>query len=277
MTAQIRVDAIEAGPNDRNVFDAVELQGLAASMAKVGLLEAIVVRRKGRSGSYEIVAGERRWRAARLLGWDTIDANVRKLDDDVAAEAMSAENLARRDLNPMEEAGAYRKLAELGHDVDAIATICGKTPDRVRTRLGLLDLLPEVQKLVADGQLKVDFGRMMAGLDTNRQRIALRTLNTLKLDWHGFREVCDRLRMEQGQGEMFGDLELVAEEFATTVRRPRRPSRNDLVALVADLHHVLLDALDGALTGDELAVVARATAALEAEGLPTTTTKEEAA
>jgi ParB/RepB/Spo0J family partition protein len=271
---EIRVDAIEAGPNDRHVFDAVELQGLAASMAKVGLLEAIVVRRKGRSGRYEIVAGERRWRAARLLGWETIDATVRKLDDDVAAEAMSAENLARRDLNPMEEAGAYRKLADLGHDVDAIATICGKTPDRVRTRLGLLDLLPEIQKLVADGQLKVDFGRLMTGLDTNRQRIALRTLNTLKLDWHGYREVCDRLRMEQGQGELFGDLDLVVEEFISTTRHPRRASRATLVDLVADLHSLVIDALDNALTGDELAVVARAAAALEAEGLMTTNQKE---
>jgi ParB/RepB/Spo0J family partition protein len=271
---EIRVDAIEAGPNDRHVFDAVELQGLAASMAKVGLLEAIVVRRKGRSGRYEIVAGERRWRAARLLGWETIDATVRKLDDDVAAEAMSAENLARRDLNPMEEAGAYRKLADLGHDVDAIATICGKTPDRVRTRLGLLDLLPEIQKLVADGQLKVDFGRLMTGLDTNRQRIALRTLNTLKLDWHGYREVCDRLRMEQGQGELFGDLDLVVEEFISTTRHPRRASRATLVDLVADLHSLVIDALDNALTGDELAVVARAAAALEAEGLMTTDQKE---
>ena len=118
---RVPIDAIAPGDNDREDFDAAALQELADSIGQYGLAQPITVRPVGRD-RFQIVAGERRWRACRLLGWPTIPALVREMDDETASGVMLLENVQRAELNPIEEARAYaRRMARFGWDVDRVA------------------------------------------------------------------------------------------------------------------------------------------------------------
>lgn len=137
--------------NPRRDFDEDDLAGLAASIEKVGLLEPVIVRPKGHR--YELVAGERRLRACQRIGTETIAATIRELDDLQAAEIRLLENLDRRDLNPVEEADAFRKLCELGHNPETIAELVRRTRGEIDGRLGLLRLPERWQERVRRGEL----------------------------------------------------------------------------------------------------------------------------
>ena len=168
---EIPLTQIVPGDNDRTVFEPQALQALADSIQADGLMQPITVRPlwsdvgtlfgKPDPGNvtYQIVAGERRFWAVNLLGWPTISAIVRELNDEQADALMLAENVHRADLNPMDEARAYHKRMSK-HDW-TIAQIAGKanvSTHRVSARLKLLDLVPEAQKLIADRQMGVQFG-----------------------------------------------------------------------------------------------------------------------
>lgn len=201
---RISIDAIEPGDNDREDFDDAALQELADSIGQYGLAQPITVRPIGRD-QYQIVAGERRWRACRLLGWPTIPALVREMDDETASGVMLLENVQRAELNPIEEARAYaRRMARFGWDVERVATAANVAVGRVRLRLTLLDVVPEAQHLVRSGQLGIKYAYVMRDLDANRQRIALRYLgevDTPRLS--EFRRLCARLLEEQAQESLF--------------------------------------------------------------------------
>lgn len=137
--------------NPRRDFDEDDLAGLAASIEKVGLLEPVIVRPKGHR--YELVAGERRFRACHRIGTETIAATIRELDDLQAAEIRLLENLDRRDLNPVEEADAFRKLCELGHNPETVAELVRRTKSEIDGRLGLLRLPERWQDRVRRGEL----------------------------------------------------------------------------------------------------------------------------
>lgn len=148
-------------PNARQARAAVDEEGiveLAVSINEHGLLQPVVVRPQG--DGYELVAGERRWRAFQLLGRDTIPALVRDYDDVKAACALLVENIQRENLNPLEEATAYQRLIkEFGLTQEEIARLVGKSRAAVANTLRLLTLPPAVLKLISEGELSAGHAR----------------------------------------------------------------------------------------------------------------------
>lgn len=201
---------IDPGPNDRKKFDEVKLRELAQSIAGNGLAQRPLLRPKD-DGRYEIVAGERRCRAMiNVLEWETVPAVVRVLSDEQAAEIMLLENVQREDLNPMEEANAYHsRMQRFGWSIAKTAEKAQVSESTVRNRVALLELVPEAQKLIADGHLGVGFGEEMAGLDVNRQRAALQWLRRQKgmPSRKTFAQYVGKLLLEQNQEKLF-DLTL---------------------------------------------------------------------
>lgn len=164
---QIRIDAIV--PNryqPRQIFHPADLAELAASIKESGLLQPILVRRKG-DGIFELISGERRWRATKEAGLDTIQAVVRNCSDQEAILFALVENLQREDLNPMETARAYsRMMNEFGLTHDSIAQKVGCDRSSVANSVRLLNLHHEVQALVESGALSAGHAKVLLGLDT---------------------------------------------------------------------------------------------------------------
>lgn len=147
-------------------MDADALGELAASIRAHGVLEPILVRART-SGGFEIIAGERRWRAAQQAGLKEVPIFVHDLDDEAAFEAALVENLQREDLNPMETARAFQRLVdEFGYTQETIATKVGKERSTVANALRLLKLPPEVADLVEDGQLSEGHARALLSAPT---------------------------------------------------------------------------------------------------------------
>lgn len=233
----IPVGLIIPGDNDRKEFDPKGMEELAKSIEKDGLNQPPTVRpimvcsdnhrsksdvcpecSKETAMRYEIVAGERRFRAVSMLGWHKITVIVRDLTQEQADSIMLSENVHRKDLNPIDEARAYKKrIDRYGWSNAQAAKEAGVNDRRVTARLKLLNLLPEVQDMIAKGQLGVAFGEVMSGLDTNRQRIALGHLQVKdKVSQKEFNAICYKLAEEQAQESMFDLNALVAqtvEEF----------------------------------------------------------------
>jgi ParB/RepB/Spo0J family partition protein len=224
---EIAIARIVPGDNDREAFDSGGLRELADSIGQYGLAQPITVRPVG-SDRYQIVAGERRWRACRLLAWATIPALVREMDDEQASGVMLLENIQRAELNPIEEARAYAKrMEQFGWDAERVAAAANVPVGRVRLRLTLLDIVPEAQALVRSGQLGIKYAYVMRDLDANRQRIALQYLSEVDTPrLSEFRRLCARLLAEQAQAAMF-DMAV----FMTRVQETRadeaanRPAR----------------------------------------------------
>jgi ParB family transcriptional regulator, chromosome partitioning protein len=163
----VPVGAIRPLPGQpRRHFDADAIAELADSIAARGLLQPIIVRAAPDGDGYQLVAGERRWRAAQRAGLHTIPALVRELDDAATYEIALVENIQRQDLNAIEEAGAYRKLIDdFGHGQEALAKLVGKSRSHVANLMRLLDLPESVQALVGDGSLAMGHARALIGAD----------------------------------------------------------------------------------------------------------------
>lgn len=161
--SSVAIADIGANPGQpRRHFDADALMELVASIRTHGVLQPIVVRPDG-AGRYQIVAGERRWRAAQAAGLHDIPAVVRSLDDRQTQEIALIENIQRSDLNAMEEARAYRRLMQdFGHTQQVLADGLGKSRSHVANMLRLLDLPEAVQAMVADGSLAMGHARAVA-------------------------------------------------------------------------------------------------------------------
>jgi ParB family chromosome partitioning protein len=160
----VPVTAIRPNPNQpRNHFDEESLSALAASVRELGVLQPVLVREVG-DGDYELIAGERRWRAAKRAGLPTIPVVVRTADDLASLEQAVVENLHRQDLNPLEEAAAYQQLLEdfkMTHET--LASRVGKSRAAVTNMLRLFQLPPSIQKLVAEGSLSAGHARALLG------------------------------------------------------------------------------------------------------------------
>src|SRR5881397_2277733 len=141
----VPIDQIEVNPNQpRKVFDFTALDELAASIRSSGVIQPIIVRRF--AGAYQLIAGERRWRAARQAGLDRIPAIVREATDSESLELALVENLLREDLNPMEEAEAYQQiLGEFGWKQEQLAQRVGRDRSTVANSLRLLKLPLSIQ------------------------------------------------------------------------------------------------------------------------------------
>ena len=147
----------------REHFDEGALSALAESIRAVGVLQPILVRPVG-DGEYELVAGERRWRAARRVGLQTIPALIHDADDAASLEHALVENLHRDDLNPLEEAAAYQQLIEdFGLTHDEVAARVGRSRATVSNTLRLLQLPPTIQRLLQDGKLSMGHARALLG------------------------------------------------------------------------------------------------------------------
>lgn len=162
----------------RKEFDTEALQELAASLQSTGLLQPIIVRPIS-DQHYEIIAGERRWRAAQLAGWSEITCLINRFSDAQAAEAAAIENIIRIDLNAIEEANAYQKLIdEFGYIHDEIAIAVGKSRVKITNTLRLLKLDKQVQQLIINQQLSEGHGKTLAALPIFQQReLAQKCLN----------------------------------------------------------------------------------------------------
>lgn len=148
----------------RRQFDAQALEELSESIRARGIIQPIIVR-PTRDGRYQIVAGERRWRAAQKAQLHQIPAIVRDFSEAETLEIALVENIQREDLNPIEEAQAYRRLIEtFQHSQEGLARIVGKSRSHVANLMRLLDLPDEVQALVMDGRLSMGHGRALIGV-----------------------------------------------------------------------------------------------------------------
>jgi ParB/RepB/Spo0J family partition protein len=173
----IPVDNIESNPNQpRTVFDADALHELAASVREHGVLQPILVRPLGQN-RYQLVAGERRWRAAKEAGLATIPALVEELDDDTALEISIIENLQREDLSPLEEAAMYdRMVREHGYSIRKLAEKLGKDKGYLENRLRLAGAPDEIRELVSlrKDTLSHAYELMKVQDDRKRRRLAAR-------------------------------------------------------------------------------------------------------
>lgn len=157
----------------RRTFAPDQLTELAQSLAKNGLLQPIVVRQVG-AQQYEIIAGERRFRAAQQLKWTTIPALVRNYSDQQSASLALIENLQRQDLNPIEEARAYKKLAAMNNLRQGdLAAQLGKSQSYIANKLRLLKLDATVQQALIAGQITPRHGRALVSLTASQQQTAL--------------------------------------------------------------------------------------------------------
>ena len=169
-----QVESCSSQPRKR--FDEAALAELADSIRQHGIIQPLTVRKLA-SGYYQIIAGERRWRAARLAGLQEVPVIVIEADDRKAAELAMIENLQREDLNPMEEARGYQALVQQYHMTqEEAAQRVGKSRPAVANALRLLELDPQVQQLVTEGALSAGHGRALVPLSPALQRKAAETV-----------------------------------------------------------------------------------------------------
>ncbi len=204
---EVALDRVERNPNQpRSVFDEEQLGELAASIAVHGILQPIVVRQLA-DGGYQLIAGERRLRAARLAGLDTVPAIVRDTDDgETSLELALIENIQRENLNPIETALAYRELIErFGLTHEAVARQVGKSRVAVSNSLRLLDLAEETRQAIIEGRITEGHGRALAAITIPElQRAVLAIVLERQLSVRQTEELVRRKREEQPVRERRG-------------------------------------------------------------------------
>jgi ParB family chromosome partitioning protein len=220
----IALDLIDPNPDQpRKRFDAEEIESLAASIREKGVIQPLVLRpAPGAQGRYQIVAGERRWRAAQAAQLHEVPAVVRTLSDSEVLEVALLENIQRADLNPVEEAQGYAQLIERhGHTQDRIAAITGKSRSHVANTLRLLKLPPAALALLESGALSAGHARAALSAE-DPERFA-------------------RMIVDEGLSVREAEKRLqAAARAAAEPRRPRAPEKDaDTRALEADLSAAL--------------------------------------
>ena len=185
---RVRHADVRPNPNNpRRSFADEDLSDLAASIREKGIIQPIVVRpAPGRAGAYEIIAGERRWRAAGTAGLDEVPVVVVEVDDKGALELAIIENVQRADLNPIEEARGYERLArEFGYSQTDLARIIGKSRSHVANMIRLLKLPGSVEAMVVDGSLSAGHARALLVFDDPEpvaRRVVARGLNVREVE-----------------------------------------------------------------------------------------------
>jgi ParB family chromosome partitioning protein len=236
----IPLDAIDANPRQpRESFEQRSLAELAQSLQTVGLLQPIVVRETS-PDRYEIIAGERRFRAAQLAGFREIRAIIRHTDDDQVLTEALVENIHRVDLNALEEAGAYQQLLDdFGFTHEQLAARLGKSRSTITNTLRLLSLSPELQQQVATAALSPGHARALLALDdTTVQREAARRIVSEGLSVRAAEELVRKLLKQSDQhrqsrpverGLYLGLQQRLSDAFSTKVRITGSSSRGQVV------------------------------------------------
>ena len=168
---EVPIGSISVNPyQPRDVFDEDALNSLSLSIREVGVLQPVLIRRKS-SDTFELIAGERRWRAAKRAGKETIPAIVRDVEDLTSLEHALVENLHRQDLGPLEEAAAYQQLIDdFQLSQEAVAKRVGKSRPAIANALRLLQLPSSVQGFLMDGRLTAGHARALLGLSSRQEQ-----------------------------------------------------------------------------------------------------------
>ena len=194
-----QVETCSSQPRKR--FDDKSLQELADSISQHGIIQPLTVRKLS-SGYYQIIAGERRWRAARLAGLQEVPVIVIEADDRKAAELAMIENLQREDLNPMEEAAGFQSLIESYHMTqEEAAQRVGKSRSAVTNALRLLGLTPSVRKLVEEGKLSAGHARALVPLSPSLQESAANAIVSGGLSVRQTEALVKRLSAEKKEAQ----------------------------------------------------------------------------
>lgn len=198
----VPVNAVRRNPRQpRRVIDAEALDELATSIAAVGVVQPVIVREV--EGGYELIAGERRWRAAQRAGFTVVPAIVRQASDVESLELALIENVVRQQLNPVDEAYALKVLLEdLGVTQENLAARVGKSRSAIANKMRLLDLPPAVQEFLANGTLSEGHGRALLGLTENGRRLQL--ARRVVARGLSVRQVEDEVRREVDEGKRGG-------------------------------------------------------------------------
>ena len=194
---KLPLQKVEPNPNQpRKQFDEEQLQALADSIAEHGLLQPLAVRDMG--GYYQIIAGERRWRACRLAGIEEVPVVIIEADERKVMELAMVENLQRQDLNPMEEAeGYYTLIHEFGLSQEQAAEKVGKSRPAVANALRLLSLTGELKDMVIDGRLSAGHARALLTLPSGKvQKSAAQKIIALQLSVRQTESMCKRMLAE---------------------------------------------------------------------------------
>jgi len=170
----IPIENIQANKqNPRSVFSEEELIDLSNSIKEKGIVQPIIVRKRDNENSFEVIAGERRWRAAQIAQLDKIPAIIKSLSDDDALEIAIIENVQRSNLNPIDEASGYKRLIDIyNYTQEDLASVIGKSRSYIANILRLTNLPLTVQEYLASGQLTIGHARALIGSD-NAEKIAL--------------------------------------------------------------------------------------------------------
>ena len=194
-----QVETCSSQPRKR--FDDESLQELADSISQHGIIQPLTVRKLS-SGYYQIIAGERRWRGARLAGLQEVPVIVIEADDRKAAELAMIENLQREDLNPMEEAAGFQSLIESYHMTqEEAAQRVGKSRSAVTNALRLLGLTPSVRKLVEEGKLSAGHARALVPLSPSLQESAANAIVSGGLSVRQTEALVKRLSAEKKEAQ----------------------------------------------------------------------------
>jgi ParB family chromosome partitioning protein len=225
------VSGIVSNPNQpRRAFDEEALAALTASVRELGVLQPVLVRPLG-DDRYELVAGERRWRAAKRAGLPSVPAIVRDVDDTTSLEHALVENIHRQDLNALEEAAAYQQLIEDFHLThDQVAARVGKSRAAVSNTLRLFQLPPAIQKMVADADLSAGHARALLGTPDRayQEQLARRAV----ADSLSVREVEEAVRQRtELAGEAPSATGMPSSDATSTVRKLRAPGVLELEEL----------------------------------------------
>ncbi|MEO6987221.1 MAG: ParB/RepB/Spo0J family partition protein [Aquihabitans sp.] len=231
---ELLVSQIEPNPHQpRGYFDEEALVSLTASITELGVLQPVLVRPAG-PDRFELIAGERRWRAAKRAGLQAIPAVIRRIDDTTSLEQAVVENLHRQDLNPLEEAAAYQQLIEdfkLSHD--DVARRVGKSRSAVSNTLRLFQLPPGIQRLVAETQLSAGHARALLGTPDRSFQEAL--ARRAVADQLSVRDVEDAVRARNGEPPPDGDGgPATSGTSGSAARRLRPPGLLELEELLSE-------------------------------------------
>ena len=212
-----QIESCRAQP--RKSFDQEKLEELADSIRQHGVIQPLTVRKLS-SGYYQIIAGERRWRAARMTELTEIPAVVIEADDQKAMELAMIENLQREDLNPMEEAEGFRALvANYGMTQEEAARRVGKSRSAVANAMRLLDLSPALQELVTDGQLSAGHARALLPLSPGLRAEAAKTVIEGGLNVRQTEQLVKRLQDRAAEEEKPEKKEALAVDYVAEAEK----------------------------------------------------------
>lgn len=219
---ELKVSELEPNRDQpRKAFDEVQLEELADSIRKYGVLQPLLVQKK--KDNYEIIAGERRWRAAKLAGLKTVPVVIREYSPQQAMEIALIENVQREDLNPIEEALAYQRLMqEFSLKQEEIAERVSKNRTTITNSMRLLNLTPEVQKMLVEGRISSGHARALLALSDPQQQIEL--AKKVELERMSVREIEKAVKLlgkekkEKKKKEVDEAVELVFQDMENRMK-----------------------------------------------------------